>query len=894
MALAGRERAMGLIWFLIGAILVGCVLWVAYDETFGRRTWKHYANEWQQMEVERLQKAIADEKKGISKEELKKIQLEREQVMGLLQSDEYKQAQNDLAETKKNYDDAKQQLQFAKADHDEVFYRWKHAQHQGQDYSGYKKRYEELEKQIEDYKKLEAEWEAKYKKAQEVVESYDNKLADLDSREAKLYENIKPLQRQLEAIQERGAPIHQVVLNDLGKAGPVQWGTVDRCTTCHIPIMTPGHEDAKVPFNTHPEMEKIFDAHPFESFGCVTCHGGQGRATQIKGHPLEEGDYPHGFDKHWLNPLLRGDNVESSCNKCHLNQFVLDLAPVYTQGKELFVDYGCINCHKLQGLDWAPKIGPDLARIKDKVYPEWMFAWVKQPTSYLPHTRMPQVPWENDEEITQTLSYILAKSQPHPFKFGKYPGGGSAEAGETTFNQVGCIACHSVGGKGGNAGPALDKIMEKTNVDWVYNWIQEPKAWSSHARMPSLRLSSEEARNLTAFLSTKGKPLATDENLRAALTEEENIKQGFKVISKYGCYACHNIDGFEGMSRPSVDLTKFGRKDVHELAFGDADIPETWEAWTIGKLTNPQMFLDERSTSAMPKPNINEEQRHALVVFLRGQRPEELPNERMPYDPVVEKGRHLVWWYNCKQCHIIEGRGGKVSEWIKEPNFLPPNLANTGARLQTHWMYQFIKNPASYPKVRDWLNIRMPTFGFSDAEADELVQYFKRLAGVDTLLEDKPHLVATPEEMAAGRALIGNDNFACGSCHIIKGDRPAAGPTVWAPDLAYGHSRLRPAWINKWVRNPAELVPGIRMPGYYPPGSPGPAGILGGDVDRQVQAIVDYVISLGNPESVVIKGGGSPEESTVQESPSQDGQKSEEGAQGEQAQSDEKTADEKS
>ncbi|MDX1387286.1 MAG: c-type cytochrome, partial [bacterium] len=611
--------------------------------------------------------------------------------------------------------------------------------------------------------------------------------------------------------------------------------------------------------------------------------GGQGRATQIKGHPLEKGDYPHGFDKYWLNPLLRGDYVESSCNKCHVNQFVLDLAPVYTQGKELFVEYGCINCHKVDGLDWAPKIGPDLASIKEKVYPEWMFAWVKQPTTYLPHTRMPQVPWESDDEVIQTISYIFAKSKPHPYKFGKYPGGGNVSEGEKTFNEVGCFACHQVDGKGGDAGPALDKVMEKTTADWVYNWIQEPKNWSDHARMPSLRLTGEEARNLTAYLNTKGKPPASDEKLRMALAEEENIKKGFRVIGKYGCYACHNIEGFEGMSRPSVDLSNFGRKDVHELAFGDAKIPETWEAWTIGKLTNPQMFLDERSTSAMPKPNINEEQRHALVVFLRGQRPEELPKERLAYDPVVEKGRHLVWWYNCKQCHVIEGQGGKVSEWIKEPNFLPPNLADTGARLQTHWMYQFLKNPASYPKVRDWLNIRMPTFGFNDAETGDLVQYFKRIADVKNVLEDKPKLVATPEEMAAGSALVGNNNFACGSCHIIKGVRPAAGPTVWAPDLAYGHHRLRPPWLNKWVRDPAKLVPGIRMPGYYPPGAPGPEGILGGDVDRQVQAIVDYVISLGNPESVVIKGRSLPEESTAQEAPAEEEKATEAGEGDEQA-----------
>lgn len=854
MALAGREKSMGFIWFLLGAILVGTALWITYDEVIGRRSWKHYAYQWAEMETARLEEAIQNERDKIDPEELKRIRLEREEVQAFLQSGEYAEAQKELADVETNYDDAKQQLQFAKADLDEIFYRWKHAQHEGQDFSGYKQQYDELEKQVAEYAKLEAEWEAKYKEAQKKVESYDEKLADLDKQEAKLYEKITPLERQLEAIKNRGAPIEQVVLDDLGIAGATQWGTVDRCVSCHIPTLTPGHEDGEQPFQTHPHLEKIFDAHPYESYGCVTCHGGQGRATQIKGHPLEKGDYPHGFDKHWLNPLLRGDFIEASCNKCHVQQFVLDLAPIYSQGKELFVEYGCVNCHKIDGLDWAPKSGPDLTKIADKVYPEWLIPWLVKPTDYLPLTKMPEVPWENDEEPLQAAAYIMAKSKPFNWKYGDFPGGGNIAEGEALFDSIGCFACHQVDGEGGNAGPALDRIAEKTNADWIWNWIREPKNWSEHARMPSLRLSDQEARDLTAYLSSLGNPLPVDEDLRAALREEENIEAGFRVINKYGCYACHNIEGFEDMSRPSVALTNFGRKDVHELAFGDADIPHTWEAWTLGKIKNPQMFVDERSTALMPKPNLTDEQRHALVVFLKGQRPEELPENYIAFDPVVEKGRQLVYRYNCKSCHVIEGQGGDVAEWIKEPNFLPPNLASTGARLQTRYMYQFLKNPASYPKIRDWLKIRMPTFGLTDQETDELVQYFKKIAGVDTLLEGHPQLVATPEELQGGKELISNNNFACASCHLYNGERPAAGPTVWAPDLAYGHHRLRPEWVNKWVRNPASLIPGIRMPGYYPEGAQGPADILGGDVDRQVEAIVDFLYYLGNPESVTIEG----------------------------------------
>ncbi len=862
MALAGREKAMGFVWFFLGALLIGSVLWVAYDETFGRRTWKEYASQWQQMEEERLSKAIEKEEKKIDQAKIKKIAMEREQVQNMLTSGEYAQAQQELADVKTNYQDAKTDLQFAKADLDEVFYQWKHAQHDGHDFSSHKARFESLEKQIAELTKIEVDWDSKLKAAQEKVNSFDKKLKDLESQESALYEKVTPLKRQLEAARDRGAPIEQYVVDDLGKAGPVNWGGVDRCTTCHIPTMIPGHEKGKNPFKTHPNLEKIFDAHPVESYGCVTCHGGQGRATQIKGgKPLEKGDLPHGFDHYWLEPLMRGDYIQSTCNKCHIQQFVLDMAPVYTQGKNLFVEYACINCHNAKGLEWAPKSGPDLRKIKDKVYPEWMYAWVKKPTDYLPHTKMPQVPWKNDQEVVQAIAYLYQNSEAANFKYGDFAGG-DATAGQQTFEKVGCIACHNIGGKGGNNGPALDRIAEKTTGRWIYNWIQEPKNWSTHARMPSLRLTGDEARNVTAYLLTKGQKPSVDAKLEAAFLDESNAKAGQKVISTYGCYACHYIKGFEDMGKPSVDLTGFGRKDVHELAFGDAKIPETWEAWTDGKLRNPQMFVDERSSSVMPKPNITDEQRHALLVFLRGQRPENIPDKYLAFDAEIEKGRQLVYRYNCQACHVVEGKGGDVSQWITESNFLPPNLASTGSRLTTEWMSNFLKNPAHYPKVRTWLDIRMPTFGFTDAEVDELVRYFKKSAGVATLLEQPYHPEISNEEIQAAKELIGNNNFACGSCHIIGNEIPAAGPTVWAPNLAYGQNRLRPQWVNEWIRDPAKLVPGIRMPGFYPEAGAGPDNVLGGDDEKQIQAIVDYLFYLGNGGSIVSSGTSATVEST--------------------------------
>jgi hypothetical protein len=54
--------------------------------------------------------------------------------------------------------------------------------------------------------------------------------------------------------------------------------------------------------------------------------------------------------------------------------------------------------------------------------------------------------------------------------------------------------------------------------------------------------------------------------------------------------------------------------------------------------------------------------------------------------------------------------------------------------------------------------------------------------------------------------------------------------------------RLNPNWIIKWIQDPQKVQPGTKMPSFYPGG---PDNILGGKDDRQIEALKDYLISLG-------------------------------------------------
>lgn len=57
-----------------------------------------------------------------------------------------------------------------------------------------------------------------------------------------------------------------------------QMGVVDRCTTCHLGINQASLRDPSVPepYRAHPLIP-----HRVEDWGCVVCHRGQGRATEV-------------------------------------------------------------------------------------------------------------------------------------------------------------------------------------------------------------------------------------------------------------------------------------------------------------------------------------------------------------------------------------------------------------------------------------------------------------------------------------------------------------------------------------------------------------------------------------------------------------------------------------
>ena len=660
--------------------------------------------------------------------------------------------------------------------------------------------------------------------------------------------------------------------------------------------------DVKPVFRTHPHRwDLLVKTHQPETFGCTTCHGGEG--AQTKG--VEHKKFRHGEDDHdWNDPLTdevhvmgrkyKGAFMQSKCDKCHYQELNVEYAPLLSKGKKLFTDVGCWGCHPIEGYNELAKRGPTLTNIASKTSPGWLHRWISYPKGWRPATRMPNfwpgaldadaVPHPEgqdkaavvaqhtklrEQEVAAISAYLWTESEPAKLLASVAPKGDAAK-GKELFDSVGCRACHvyekdsaarrSEGSKERDYAPNLYNIADKAKPEWIYSWVKNPKALWPETKMPDLRLSDAEAANVTAFLLTlksdQTYPQPAEYNAGSEQQLTKLAADGKTLIAKYGCFGCHNIKGFEQAQKIGTELTEHGVKAKELLDFGDVRFftedpkhRQTYVNWVWEKLHTPRVFAYERVETRMPQFDFTDEEALSILTFLKGQtgdRPAaQYLTGQTPESAAVLKGERLVFWNGCRNCHIVEKRGGAVRDQYNEDNqsFAPPVLTGEGAKVQPAWLFGFLKGPVP---LRPWLQIRMPTFHFPDADATDVVHYFAASSQ-----KSFPYLTAEADQLTGQNAADAEKLFKdlqCINCHVVGQLRPGQDPGSAAPNLLMAKNRLRPDWIPLWLKNPQALLDGTRMPSFWDftdeqkPTSPSQS--FGGDARKQIDALRDYLMHL--------------------------------------------------
>jgi mono/diheme cytochrome c family protein len=174
----------------------------------------------------------------------------------------------------------------------------------------------------------------------------------------------------------------------------------------------------------------------------------------------------------------------------------------------------------------------------------------------------------------------------------------------------------------------------------------------------------------------------------------------------------------------------------------------------------------------------------------------------LPGTPQLNQGRNLLSRQGCVHCHTVKLPDGSVMRATDDP----PSLSHIADKTTREWVYAWLKDPQAYATTST-----MPNFKLSDDDARDMSAFL--IANSTPVAGDTVTLTAKASpEPSAGASLYG-ESF-CASCHAVQN---AAGNMVGGdvgPELTRVGSKVKPEWLQAWLRNPRTYDPGTGMPHY--------------------------------------------------------------------------------
>lgn len=217
------------------------------------------------------------------------------------------------------------------------------------------------------------------------------------------------------------------------------------------------------------------------------------------------------------------------------------------RGKQMFSERGCLACHQHSAVPGTTAtFGPNISDIHQKVkrnpdnpqFSNWLYSWIREPDRYHARTKMPNLYLEASKDpagadidpAADITAFLLSQGAP-----GEYP---KTEVSDTDLDEL------------------VTLYLNKARFS-----VAAAKEIVSSAKFPQ---KAEDASGDELALTTEDGSVVSDP---AVWREMKLAYVGRKTITKYGCYACHDMPGYE-LSRPiGVALQDWGRKDTSKLGF---------------------------------------------------------------------------------------------------------------------------------------------------------------------------------------------------------------------------------------------------------------------------------------------------------------------------------------
>ena len=304
--------------------------------------------------------------------------------------------------------------------------------------------------------------------------------------------------------------------------------------------------------------------------------------------------------------------------------------------------------------------------------------------------------------------------------------------------------------------------------------------------------------------------------------EAEEAGWGARLFVRHGCASCH---GYAGIQPDRRDVT-------------------TPPALTDLEPASLEGGAAMHTGAYSPRYQLADRQKRAIRAALQAL--PELATSRTPADQIV----HAMASYNCYACHRREAETVAVGgpDAVRASHFavvggqdlgdegrLPPPLDGAGGKLKPEALRSILTGDELHVR-RDYMEVRMPSFAGATIE-----QLADALTTVDATAGDLSEPAFSTEAASDGNELLGEASMSCITCHNVH-VHPALG--VSTIDLATAYDRLRPGWVARFLRDPAVIRPGTRMPSFWPEGVVNFDHLGGGTVDGQIDAIWS-ALSLG-------------------------------------------------
>lgn len=287
------------------------------------------------------------------------------------------------------------------------------------------------------------------------------------------------------------------------------------------------------------------------------------------------------------------------------------------------------------------------------------------------------------------------------------------------FKSYNCGGCHELSGVEGSSetGPDLTGIGSKplykldfgdldslphTKTAFIYAKLKSPRSFREGLRMPEFNLNERELQAVTTALLAQSdwRPPAKYQLVEPYELSYDPEGHLGRVLDRYSCLACHEINGSGGDIAPS--LTGAGSRLRRDWIREYFEVPYSLRPVMTERM--PNLFMPE------------EDQETLLRYFSLMLRDDSLENLTLNLTDttLIASGRDLYEQESCASCHQIDGEGGYVG----------PSLDKAGERLKAGWVYRWLQHPRKYqPETLE------PGHDFDQRELKALTAFIMSLEG---------------------------------------------------------------------------------------------------------------------------------------------------------------------